>query len=173
MFRTRVPRRTPPRSANRAIRLGSWSAHRPEHTAAIDGSASPRNPSVARCSRSSRSTILLVAWEVNARARSSGAMPSPSSVTRIIFKPASRTSTEICEAPASIALSSSSFTADAGRSTTSPAAILSARSGDMIRMGRRSFIPEPRRRRGASTASVITATRFEARTSCTRSNFTP
>ena len=55
--------------------------------------------------------------------RSSGPIPAPSSVTRISRRPPSSNSTSTRFAPASSAFSISSFTADAGRSRTSPAAI--------------------------------------------------
>ena len=51
-------------------------------TEAIDGSASPRNPSVAMAARSALVRILLVAWRSSASRASSGSMPSPSSSTR-------------------------------------------------------------------------------------------
>ena len=47
------------------------------------GSASPRNPSVRIAARSSATRILLVACRSTASRASSGAMPSPSSSTRI------------------------------------------------------------------------------------------
>jgi hypothetical protein len=50
-------------------------------------------------------------------------MPQPSSATAMNSRPPSRTSTRMREAPASIAFSTSSLTTEAGRSTTSPAAI--------------------------------------------------
>jgi hypothetical protein len=52
-----------------------------------------------------------------------GPHPQPSSVTSISESPPSPRRTEICEAPASIAFSTSSLSALAGRSTTSPAAM--------------------------------------------------
>lgn len=52
-------------------------------------------------------------------------IPPPLSVIRIIFLPPSVISTVTAVAPASIAFSTSSFTMEDGRSTTSPAAILS------------------------------------------------
>src|SRR5262249_22844574 len=55
-----------------------------------------------------------------------------SSTTAIRPIPASSSSTRTCRAPASSAFSMSSLTTDAGRSTTSPAAILSATSGGNI-----------------------------------------
>src|SRR5262245_24252920 len=67
-------------------------------------------------------------------------MPSPLSVTRISFRPPSRTSTEIRVAPASREFSISSFTTDDGRSTTSPAAIWFAiSSGKILILG---IVPE-------------------------------
>src|SRR5262249_55592933 len=56
------------------------------------------------------------------------------------FKPPPRTSMRISRAPASSAFSSNSFTTDAGRSITSPAAIRSATSTDNARKGERSSI---------------------------------
>src|SRR3954468_20975454 len=50
-------------------------------------------------------------------------MPQPSSVTAISERPPSRTTTSMRVAPASRAFSTSSLTAAAGRSTTSPAAM--------------------------------------------------
>ena len=55
--------------------------------------------------------------------KSSGPMPQPSSLTRIKVLPPCAISTVIRRAPASIAFSTNSLTAEAGRSTTSPAAI--------------------------------------------------
>src|SRR4051812_10454117 len=56
-------------------------------------------------------------------------MPSPSSSTRTCFLPPSSTWMASRRAPASIEFSTSSLMTDAGRSTTSPAAIWLARSG--------------------------------------------
>jgi hypothetical protein len=64
-----------------------------------------------------------VAWRSSASAISSGAMPQPSSVTSIRDKPPSASETAIRVAPASIAFSTISLSAEAGRSTTSPAAM--------------------------------------------------
>ena len=69
--------------------------------------------------------ILLVAWRKKARGTCSFSIPDPLSVIRIKEIPPSPTSTVTALAPASMAFSTSSFTTDAGRSTTSPAAILS------------------------------------------------
>src|SRR5712691_4392158 len=53
-------------------------------------------------------------------------MPQPLSAMRIILRPPASTSTRRESAPASREFSRSSLTTDAGRSTTSPAAILFA-----------------------------------------------
>ena len=97
-------------------------------TDAMLGSASPRKPSVAMRSRSSARRILLVAWRSTESRASSGSMPSPSSSTRISRLPPASTVMATRVAPASTAFSTSSLTTEAGRSTTSPAAIWLARS---------------------------------------------
>src|SRR5581483_11748693 len=116
-------------------------------TEAIEGSASPRNPSVTIAARSSARRILLVAWRSSASRASSGAIPSPSSSTRTCFLPPSSTWIAIRVAPASIAFSTSSLTTEAGRSTTSPAAIWLARSS-----GRRWTLAMARSPRGLDPA---------------------
>ena len=93
---------------------------------AIDGRASPRNPSVEIESKSSAVRNFEVACRSNASRASSWFIPVPSSITRIMRLPPDSVSIRIDRAPASSAFSSSSFTTDAGRSTTSPAAILFA-----------------------------------------------
>src|SRR5690554_5733103 len=98
-------------------------------TELIEASASPRKPRVATRSRSSRSVILLVAWRDRASGRSSWAMPRPSSRTRNSFTPPCSTSISTRVAPASRLFSSSSLMTEAGRSTTSPAAIWLASRG--------------------------------------------
>src|SRR5579863_5378272 len=103
-------------------------------TAAIEGSASPRKPSVAIESRSSAVRSFDVAWRSNASSASSCIIPLPSSITRIMRLPPDSTSTRIDRAPASSAFSSSSFTTDAGRSTTSPAAMRFATVSGSIRI---------------------------------------
>src|SRR5262245_17695775 len=103
-------------------------------TAAMLASASPRQPSVATRSRSASAVILLVAWRASASGRSSCAMPLPSSVTRIRFVPPCSSITLIARAPASRLFSSNSFTTEAGRSTTSPAAIWLISVSGRIRM---------------------------------------
>ncbi len=102
-------------------------------------SASPRKPRLATRSRSSSEAILLVAWRASARRNCSRAMPPPSSTTLISLVPPPASWTEIAPAPASRLFSRSSFRADAGRSTTSPAAIWLIRSSGRTRM---LFIPE-------------------------------
>ena len=92
-------------------------------TEAMLASASPRNPIVATRSRSAIVASLLVACRPSARASSSASMPCPSSRTRMRSSPPPSSSTSIRVAPASRLFSTSSLTMDAGRSTTSPAAI--------------------------------------------------
>ncbi len=96
-------------------------------TAQIAGRASPRNPSVVIASRSASVASLEVACRRRARSTSSVDIPTPSSVTRISARPASRRSTVTWVLSASSAFSTSSLTTEAGRSTTSPAAILFTR----------------------------------------------
>lgn len=91
-------------------------------TEPIEGSASPRKPSVETISICSSGSFE-VAWRSSARAISSGRMPQPSSVTSMRSKPPEAMRTVICVAPASTAFSTSSLSAEAGRSTTSPAAM--------------------------------------------------
>src|SRR6266481_5162897 len=95
-------------------------------TEAMEGSASPRNPSVPMESRSLTSRNLLVAWRSKASMASSRDMPQPSSVTRISRRPPLSTSMRKRVPPASSEFSRSSLRTEAGRSTTSPAAILFA-----------------------------------------------
>src|SRR5437879_306867 len=68
-------------------------------------------------------------------------MPMPSSTTRMSTVPPSRRSTLTVAAPASSAFSTSSLTAEAGRSTTSPAAILLTRWSGSRRMGMSLLLP--------------------------------
>ena len=96
---------------------------RTELTAAMAASASPRKPSVPMASKSLPVFILLVAWRRMAFGTSSRAMPQPLSVMRTNDVPPSLISTVTALAPASAQFSSISLTADAGRSTTSPAAM--------------------------------------------------
>ncbi len=97
-------------------------------TDAMEGRASPRKPRVVIAARSSARRILLVAWRAKASRASSAVIPSPSSSTRMDALPPSSTATFTRRAPASSAFSTSSLTTDAGRSTTSPAAIWFASS---------------------------------------------
>ena len=118
------------RRRRRAVRLRINS----RLTSAIDANASPRKPSVRTRNRSSASAILLVAWLATASGSSSAAMPQPSSPTRISSRPPCSTATSIRVAPASTAFSISSLTTLAGRSITSPAAILLTTLGGSSRM---------------------------------------
>ena len=92
-------------------------------TAPMAGRASPRNPS-QRISVRSSPCSLEVTCLVTASGNSSAVMPRPSSATDINVLPPSRNAITISLALASTAFSSNSLTAAAGRSTTSPAAIL-------------------------------------------------
>ena len=91
-------------------------------TETIDGNASPRKPKWAMASKSS-SASLEVACRVTAKAISSALIPCPSSATLSPASPPSSSVMSMRLAPASMAFSTSSFKALAGRSTTSPAAI--------------------------------------------------
>src|SRR5437879_745911 len=120
----------------------------------MDGSASPRKPSVVMASRSPTPAILLVACRASAIGSSSDAMPQPSSRTRTRPTPPRSTSMSMRVAPASSAFSTSSLTTEAGRSITSPAAIWSTSSPGRMRIGmqtavyRRSDARERARRSG-------------------------
>ena len=92
-------------------------------TAVMLDKASPLNPREETVRRSSADRILLVEWRRNASGSSSRFIPQPLSVMRIKPIPPSRISAVMAVAPASMAFSISSFTTEAGRSTTSPAAI--------------------------------------------------
>jgi len=99
-------------------------------TEAMLASASPRKPRLATRSRSSSAPILLVAWRASASGSSSAEMPAPSSCTASSLAPPCSSLTSMREAPASRLFSISSLSAEAGRSTTSPAAICEiSRSG--------------------------------------------
>ena len=95
-------------------------------TDAIDGIASPRKPRVSIISMSSTSRIFDVACRSSESTASSRDIPHPSSSTDASLRPPCEITTFIDFAPASSAFSTSSFTTLAGRSTTSPAAILFA-----------------------------------------------
>ena len=110
-------------------------ARETRETAAMLGSASPRNPRVGMASSRSGESSLLVAWRSKASVTSSAAMPAPSSVTRICSMPPPLISTIMREAPASREFSTNSLTTDTGRSTTSPAAIWAASSAGSCLIG--------------------------------------
>ena len=116
--------------AVRLVRLSS-------ETEAMAASASPRKPIVDTASRSASEAILLVAWRCSASVNSSAGMPTPSSSTTMLRTPPADRRTLICVARASSALSTSSRTTEAGRSTTSPAAIWLTRWSLSARMARR------------------------------------
>ena len=99
-------------------------------TAEMAAKASPRKPRVPMASRSYSVEILEVAWRRKAVAASRAGMPQPLSVTRMRVMPPCSISTVTAPAPASMAFSTSSFTTEAGRSTTSPAAMRSATWGE-------------------------------------------
>jgi hypothetical protein len=90
-------------------------------TEPIDGSASPRKPSV--WISSSVVEIFEVQWRRTASSRSASSMPEPLSETRKRLLPPPEVAISMRVAPASSAFSISSFAALAGRSMTSPAAI--------------------------------------------------
>ena len=92
----------------------------------MEAKASPRKPKVRMFSRSSWVAILLVAWRIKATGISSVSMPLPLSATSMHCTPPRWMDMVTWDAPASMAFSSSSFTTEAGRSTTSPAAMSSA-----------------------------------------------
>ncbi len=103
-------------------------------TPPMAASASPRKPIVTTRNRSSAVSSLLVAWLAKASGRSAAAIPQPSSATRINSVPPCSSSTSMRVLPASTAFSSSSLTTLAGRSITSPAAILVTTCGGNWRM---------------------------------------
>ena len=114
MMRTETPSSSSARRVTRENR----------ETAAMVGSASPRKPRVGTDKISSLPLILLVACRCTESSASSRLMPQPLSVTRIRLSPPAIVSISMVVAPASTAFSISSLTTEAGRSTTSPAAIL-------------------------------------------------
>ena len=103
-------------------------------TEEMDGIASPLNPNDLICPTSASVEILLVAWASKHMMASSRSMPQPLSVTCMSRWPPCSAATRIRVAPASMEFSTSSLTTDAGRSTTSPAAIRPATSADNTRM---------------------------------------
>ena len=125
--------------------------------ALLEKLVSPRKPMVTTVSRSCRSRILLVAWRRRATGSSSRGMPMPSSSTEIRRTPPASRRSVTWVAPASSALSTSSRTTEAGRSTTSPAAIwLMSSSG-------RSWM---RRRAGVLSEEVIAGDSMQCRPGC-------
>jgi len=92
-------------------------------TEPMEGMASPRNPRVMTESRSLSSRIFEVACRRRLSLSSSGVIPDPLSRMRMRSLPAPASSISMRVAPASSEFSTSSLTAAAGRSSTSPAAI--------------------------------------------------
>ena len=134
-----LARPTPPRRRRRGSRCRSGCRARASAARSATptrSTAAPRRGSRACGWRRDRPrvAILLVAWRSSASRASSGAMPSPSSSTRTSFLPPSSMVIAMRRAPASRAFSTSSLTTEAGRSTTSPAAIWLARSGGSWRI---------------------------------------
>ena len=91
--------------------------------AAILANASPLNPFVLKVNKSSADRILEVAWRSKANSNWSLSIPTPLSMTLINSLPDSLITKVILVDPASTAFSSNSLTTEAGRCTTSPAAI--------------------------------------------------
>ncbi|KAF5056024.1 hypothetical protein DSECCO2_371560 [anaerobic digester metagenome] len=114
-------------------------------TAAIEARASPRKPIVATAPRSSTSRSLLVVCGRIASWRSSADMPHPSSVTRTEAIAPARASIAMKTRPepASSAFSASSFTTEADRSITSPAAIFVIVAGSRCRIALPLIDPPP------------------------------
>ena len=108
-------------------------------TEAIEGRASPRKPRLPMRSRSYSPSASGTSLEVACRSRANGSsaavMPWPSSATRMRDSPPCSAWISIRVAPASMAFSTSSLIALAGRSTTSPAAMRFTVSGGRRRMG--------------------------------------
>ncbi len=124
----RTSARVPAFTSMRVPSSSSWRrvVSKKRETEAMDGTASPRKPSVSMLSISPTSRILLVAWRSSERMASSRDMPQPSSWTATSLRPPWEMVIFMDLAPASMAFSTSSLATDAGRSTTSPAAILFA-----------------------------------------------
>ncbi len=91
--------------------------------AAMEASASPLKPMVRMLNKSSAARILEVACFSKHMRASVSLIPQPLSITCIRALPACFTISLTCVAPLSMAFSSSSLTALAGRCITSPAAI--------------------------------------------------
>ena len=105
-------------------------------TDSIAAKASPLKPIVPTDSSSFRLVILLVAWRLSAMGNSLAGMPTPLSSTLIRRTPPANKRTVMSVAPASKALSTNSRTTEAGRSTTSPAAIWLMSSSGSSRIAR-------------------------------------
>ena len=135
-FQGRTGPRSPPWQTTSAPRVSSGGRDCSDTwaTPPMEARASPRKPRVWTRKRSSASWSLLVAWAAKASGRSSAWTPQPSSATRISSTPPCSTSTSTRRAPASMAFSRSSLRTLAGRSMTSPAAILLTTSGGSWRM---------------------------------------
>ena len=103
--------------------------------AAIDAKASPRKPLVSKLNKSCADDILEVAWRSKDKRASVSLIPTPLSTTWISVFPPSFIINLMEVEPASMAFSMSSFTTEAGRWTTSPAAIwLATWSGKSLMM---------------------------------------
>ena len=119
-----IIRRVPSWSSLRMVRISTSAM------AAMEGRASPRKPMVWRVKRSSAERIFEVAWRAKASRASVEDMPQPLSMTWMSVFPAPLMTIFTCVAPASMAFSTSSLTAEDGRWMTSPAAIwLATESG--------------------------------------------
>ena len=124
-------------------------------TAAIEANASPRKPIVCKAKRSSAWEIFDVACRSNAIRASASDMPLPLSMTCTNVFPASLIWICICVAPASMAFSTNSFTTEAGRWITSPAAIwLAMLSGSRCMI---SLIPRTSPKRELPKSPIPTA----------------
>src|SRR5690606_33696528 len=99
--------------------------------------------------------LLLVACRSMAMSASSRLMPQPSSATWIAAQPPCLRFTRTARAPASIAISTSSLTTDAGNPTTSPAGIWLTTWSSRIRVGMRR--PVPRARAGGESVAEAAA----------------
>ncbi len=134
---TLVPGGWAPGAARRIGRAIAFDAARPHarrrrlrevnaqarHRGDTEASASPRKPSVRDALQVLEAGDLAGGVAATASGSSSASMPPPSSRTRIRRAPPCSMSISMRVAPASRLFSTSSLTTDAGRSTTSPAAI--------------------------------------------------
>ena len=136
--------------------------------APIEGSASPRKPRVAM--RTSVSSLSLeVQCRCTASSKPSGVMPLPSSVTTMRAMPPASRRTAMRRAPASIAFSTSSLTAAAGRSITSPAAMRLTTCSESRRIGDEATYSESRRIGGGAACSAVSGSLRGARSRGARS----